>query len=155
MSVFALSSKKICHFFVSDTKGFLTFGRQTSQFFNFRPWSVLRRFDPLATRILLRMSMKWAKKVDDPRFFFEFYIRILKLICCRSKKITGILESVSSKKRFYSSQVNPKDFKRCNLDINGNEVRVKMDDSMHVESHFTPSILSIGFDSCDRRYTYP
>ena len=41
----------------------------------------LRRFDPLATRILLRMSMKWAKKVDDPRFFFEFHIRILKVTC--------------------------------------------------------------------------
>ena len=54
------------------------------------------RKDTLATRIFLRMWAKWAKKVDDPRFFFEFHIRILKVICCRSKKkflgleITGL-----------------------------------------------------------------
>ena len=28
---------------------------------------------PLATRILLRMSMKWAKKVGDPNFFLISY----------------------------------------------------------------------------------
>ena len=34
--------------------------------------ATLRRHGLLATPILLRMSMKWAKKVGDPRFFFNF-----------------------------------------------------------------------------------
>ena len=37
----------------------------------------LRRYGPLATCIHLRMWAKWAKNIDDPRFF----IRILKVIC--------------------------------------------------------------------------
>ena len=62
----------------------------------------LRRYGPLTTRILLRMSMKWAKKVDDPHFF-EFHIRILKVIFCRSKKKicrTGNNRTVPPKRHF-------------------------------------------------------
>ena len=43
-------------------------------------------------RILQRISMKWAKKVNDPPIIFEFHIRILKVICCRSKKKFVVLE---------------------------------------------------------------
>ena len=43
------------------------------------------RYGYVATRILLRMSIKWAQKVGDPNFFL-FHIRILKVICCRSKR---------------------------------------------------------------------
>ena len=47
---------------------------------------MLMRYSPLFTRILQRMSMKWVKKVDEPRFSFDVHIRILKVICCWSKK---------------------------------------------------------------------
>ena len=59
----------------ADQKWFLqTYGKaKLSHWGSPKEIVILRRFDPFATRILLRMSMKWAKKVDDPRFFWISY----------------------------------------------------------------------------------
>ena len=50
-----------------------------------------RRFSEKSSFSLIispkRRGRTWATKVGDPRFFFEFHIRILKVISCRKKYV--------------------------------------------------------------------